>query len=59
MLDKLGLSGIFGLLLMVAGIAVVAWKAPVVAAGLTAVIVGLALVARGAIQSVMGMFGMA
>jgi len=59
MLDKLGLSGIVGLLLVVAGIAVVAWTAPVVAAGLTAVIVGLALVARGAIQSVMGMFGMA
>lgn len=59
MLDKLGLSGVFGLLLVVVGVAVVAWRAPVVAAGLTAVIVGLALVARGAVQSVMGMFGMA
>lgn len=58
MLDKLGLSGILGVLLVVAGIAIVAWTAPVVAAGLTAVIVGVALVARGAIQSVMGMFGM-
>lgn len=58
MLDKLGLSGVFGLLLVVAGIAIVAVRAPVVAAGLTAVIVGLALVARGAVQSVMGMFGM-
>jgi hypothetical protein len=57
MLDKLGRSGIVGLLLVVAGVAVVAWSAPVVAAGLTAVIVGLGLVARGAIQSVMGMFG--
>jgi hypothetical protein len=59
MFDKLGLSGVLGLLLMVAGVAVVAWRAPVVAAGLTAVLVGLALVARGAVQSVMGMFGMA
>jgi hypothetical protein len=59
MLDKLGLSGVFGLLLVVVGVVVVAWKAPVVATGLTAVIVGLALVARGAVQSVMGMFGMA
>ena len=58
MLDKIGLSGVLGILLVVAGIAVVAWKAPVVAAGLTAVILGVALVARGAIQSVMGMFGM-
>jgi len=58
MLDKLGLSGILGVLLVVAGIAIVAWTAPVVAAGLTAVILGVALVARGAIQSVMGMFGM-
>ncbi|MCF2206513.1 hypothetical protein PNQ92_02905 [Halobacterium salinarum] len=59
MFDKLGLSGVFGLVLMVVGVAVIAWKAPVVAAGLTAVLVGLALVARGAIQSVMGVFGMA
>ncbi|MCF2241267.1 hypothetical protein KI372_07785, partial [Halobacterium salinarum] len=57
MFDKLGLSGVFGLVLMVVGVAVIAWKAPVVAAGLTAVLVGLALVARGAIQSVMGVFG--
>lgn len=58
MFNKLGLSGVLGLVLMVAGVAVVAWRAPVVAAGLTAVLVGLALVARGAVQSVMGMFGM-
>ncbi|MFC3477965.1 DUF7470 family protein [Halobacterium litoreum] len=58
MLDKIGLSGVLGILLVVAGVAVVAWKAPVVAAGLTAILLGVALVARGAIQSVMGMFGM-
>ena len=58
MLDKIGLSGILGILLVVAGVAIVAWQAPVVAAGLTAILLGVALVARGAIQSVMGMFGM-
>ncbi|MFB6071956.1 MAG: hypothetical protein ABEJ88_03215 [Halobacterium sp.] len=58
MLDKLGITGLLGVLLVVAGVGVVAWKAPVVAVGLTAIILGVALVARGAIRSVMGIFGM-
>ncbi len=57
MLDKLGLSGLFGALLILAGIGVVAWNAPVVAAGLVLVLLGLALVVRRAAKSVMGMFG--
>jgi hypothetical protein len=57
MLDKLGLSGLFGVLLILAGIGVVAWNAPIVAAGLVLVLLGLALVVRRAAKSVMGMFG--
>lgn len=57
MLDKLGPAGLLGILLMVAGIAVVAWNAPIVAAGLVLVLAGLGLVVRSAAKSVMGMFG--
>jgi len=57
MLDKLGPTGLLGVLLMVAGIAVVAWNAPIVAAGLVLVLLGLGLVVRSAAKSVMGMFG--
>ncbi|WP_232703468.1 DUF7470 family protein [Halobacterium wangiae] len=57
MLDKIGLSGVFGILLVLAGVGVVAWTAPVVAVGLVLVLVGFALVVRSAAKSVMGMFG--
>jgi len=57
MLDRLGPSGLLGVLLLLVGIAVVAWNAPVVAAGLALVLLGLGLVVRSAAKSVMGMFG--
>ncbi|MCG1004493.1 MULTISPECIES: hypothetical protein [Halobacterium] len=58
MLDKLGISGVVGVLLVLAGIGVVAWNAPIVAAGLVLVLLGLALLVRRAAKSVMGVFGM-
>lgn len=58
MLDKLGITGIVGALLLLVGVGVVAWKAPVVAGGIVLVLVGLALVVRSAVRSVMGTFGM-
>ena len=58
MIDKLGTKGIAGVVLLVLGIAVVAYRAPVVAAGLAMAFAGLGLVASGLIQSVMGAFGM-
>ena len=57
--DKLGTKGIAGLVLLVVGIAVVAYSAPIVAAGMALVVAGLGLVASGHVQSAMGMFGMA
>ena len=57
MLDKIGPSGILGVLLVLAGVGIVAWNAPIVAAGLVLVLVGFALVVRSAAKSVMGMFG--
>ncbi|MDH5018952.1 DUF7470 family protein [Halobacterium rubrum] len=58
MFEKLDALGYLGVLLVVVGVAVVAWKAPVVAAGIAAVLVGVALAARSAIQSLMGVFGL-
>ncbi|ELY27029.1 hypothetical protein C499_10854 [Halogeometricum borinquense DSM 11551] len=59
MFDKLGTKGIAGVVLLVAGIGIVAYQEPIVAAGIALVVAGLGLVASGLVQSVMGMFGMA
>lgn len=57
MLDKLGISGIVGVLFVLVGVGIVAWKAPVVAAGIVLVLLGFALVARSIAKSLMGVFG--
>lgn len=59
MLDKLGTTGILGIVLLLVGIAVVAYKAPIVAVGIALALVGLGLVAKGLVSNVMSMFGMA
>jgi len=59
MLDKLGTTGLLGLLCVLAGIVVVAWKAPIVAAGLAIVLVGLGLLVRRGLRAGMEMMGMA
>lgn len=58
MLNKLGLAGVLGALCCLGGLAVVAYAAPLVAGGLTLVLVGLALVVRGLLSSVLSAFGM-
>ena len=58
MYDRLGIGGVVGLLLVVGGIALVAWQAPIVAAGLLFVLAGLALVLRALVGNVMRQFGM-
>jgi hypothetical protein len=57
MIDRLGAAGIVGALLVVGGLALVAWKAPVVAAGLALVLIGLGLVVRGLVKGLMTQFG--
>lgn len=57
MFDKLGISGVVGVLFVLAGVGIVAWKAPVVAAGIVLVLLGFALVARSIAKSLMGVFG--
>jgi len=43
---------------MLGGIAVVAWQAPIVAAGIAFVIAGLGLVVYGMIKNLMSAFGL-
>ena len=59
MLDNLGTKGIAGVVSLLLGIGIVAYQAPVVAAGLAFVVAGLGLVAGGLAEGVMKMFGMA
>lgn len=58
MLDKLGIAGIAGVVVMLGGIALVAWQAPIVAAGIAFVVAGLGLIVYGMIRNLMASFGM-
>ncbi|MFB6127134.1 MAG: hypothetical protein ABEJ79_07580 [Halolamina sp.] len=59
MLEKLGAGGVVGLLLVVAGLAVLGVHSLYAAAGLALVLSGIGFVARGLIQGIAGAFGMA
>jgi hypothetical protein len=61
MLRRLGLPGVFGVLVMLAGIALIAWENLLIAGGLALTIAGLGLVVYGLVSgllSAMGMGGM-
>jgi len=61
MIDKLGITGLLGVLCLFAGIVLVAWENLVVAGGLALVIAGLGLIVYGMVSrlaSAMGMGGM-
>lgn len=58
MFDKLGVAGVVGLVLLLAGLGIVAWQNPIIAAGLALVFVGLALVLKGVVGSLLGSMGM-
>ncbi|XVH30278.1 DUF7470 family protein [Haloferacaceae archaeon DSL9] len=58
MIDKLGYVGVAGILLVVFGVALVSVRDPIIGAGLMLAFAGIALVARGAVTSVMRLFGM-
>jgi hypothetical protein len=58
MLDKLGAVGVVGLLLAVAGIAVVAVESLIIAGGLALVLVGLGVTAFGLVKNLLGSLGM-
>jgi hypothetical protein len=58
MLDKLGIAGILGVVVMLGGIALVAWQAPIVAAGIAFVVAGLGLIVYGMVQNLLTAFGL-
>ncbi|WP_255151010.1 DUF7470 family protein [Halorarius halobius] len=58
MRDRLGLTGIAGVVLLVVGLAVVAYKSPLVAGGLGLTILGLLALLKGVIDSAMAAMGM-
>ncbi|MFC7132215.1 MULTISPECIES: DUF7470 family protein [Salinibaculum] len=58
MLDKLGLPGLLGLLVMLGGIVVVAVESLILAGGIALVIAGLGLVVFGLVKNLLASFGM-
>lgn len=58
MLNRLGAGGIAGLLVILGGIALIAYQSLIVAAGLGLILVGLGLVVKGLVGNVMRQFGM-
>lgn len=58
MLDKLGPVGLFGLLVVVAGIAVIAWANLVIAGGIALVVAGLGFIVYGLVRSLVSSMGM-
>lgn len=58
MLDKLGTVGVAGIVVLLAGVALVAWQNLILAAGLALVVAGVGLVAYGLVTSLLGAFGM-
>ncbi len=58
MLRNLGPLGIVGLLILAAGIGLIAWADPIVAIGIALVLAGLGLVVRALISNMLGAFGM-
>ncbi|ACV46836.1 MULTISPECIES: DUF7470 family protein [Halomicrobium] len=58
MFDKLGIAGLLGVVVMLGGIALVAWQAPIVAAGIAFVVAGLGLIVYGMVTNLMSAFGL-
>ncbi|APW97226.1 hypothetical protein CHINAEXTREME_05320 [Halobiforma lacisalsi AJ5] len=58
MLDKLGPFGLVGILVLLAGIGLIAYANYVIAAGIALVLVGLGLVVKSLVSSVLQSFGM-
>jgi hypothetical protein len=58
MFDRLGIGGVFGVVLLLAGIGVVASQNLVVAGGIALVIAGLGFVVYGIVRNLISAFGM-
>jgi hypothetical protein len=58
MFDKLGAAGIVGLLLMLGGVAAVASRSLIIAAGIALVVAGLGLVVFGLVKNLLSSLGL-
>jgi len=58
MLDKLGFAGLFGLVLVLGGVVVVAVESLLIAGGIALVIAGLGLVVFGMVKNLLSSLGM-
>lgn len=58
MFDKLGIAGVLGVVVMLAGIAIVAYHSLFAAAGLAFVVAGVGLVTYGMVTSLLSSLGM-
>lgn len=58
MFDKLGVVGVAGVVVLLAGIGLVAWQNLLLAAGLALVVGGLGLIVYGLVTSLLASFGM-
>lgn len=58
MLDKLGVAGLVGLLLMLGGVVAVASQSLVIAGGIALVVAGLGLVVFGIVKNLLASLGM-
>ena len=59
MFERLGVAGVGGVVLLLAGLGLIAVTSPVVAAGMALVLIGLGLVGKGLAGNVMRQFGFA
>ena len=59
MLQRIGLVGVFGLLVVAAGLGLVAWESPVVAAGIATMVLGLGIVVQSVVSRALAQFGLA
>lgn len=57
MIQKLGLAGIAGLVLLLVGVALVAYESLIIAAGLAFVLAGIGLLAKGMVSAVVSQMG--
>jgi hypothetical protein len=57
-LDKLGIAGLVGVLIILGGIGLLAWINPLIAAGIGLVVAGLGLIVYGLVTNVLASFGL-
>jgi len=58
MLRKLGAFGLVGLVVVLAGLALVAWESRIIAAGLALMLLGFGLTVKALVSNLLGSLGM-